>query len=415
MRKQQILIAFIVPAVLLVGAPTLVAIEKSLTMEIGDPARKGEKAELVLDAITDTRTSDLLSPAEMVERLADKRLVLVGESHTDINFHRSQLRIIEELHRAGRQVLLGLEMFPYTKQEFLTAWSNGEYSEEAFLEAAEWYDAWGYHWNYYRDIFVFARDNGIPIYGLNTPREIISAVRKKGIDELTDEEKAQMPPGVDVDNEEHYALFKSYFDEDEDFHASMTEDQWKGMFAAQCTWDATFANNAKKVLDQHTDPKAVLVVLVGSGHVTYDLGIQRQLARWEDVPTAAVIPIPIVIEEEDGVIGEVQASYADFIWGVPPAIDPIYPSLGLSTRSAGDDDAKRTVIFIAEDSVAEHAGFQMGDLLLEVDGQPLPDRATFSELMAGMNWGDLSVITVKRGDEEVDLDVAFRRELGETD
>jgi uncharacterized iron-regulated protein len=410
LRKQQILIALIAFSLLLTAAPILFAIEKSLTMEIGDPARKDKKARLVLDAITDTRTGDLLSPAETAARLADKRLVLVGESHTDINFHRAQLRIIEELHKAGRKVLLGLEMFPYTKQEFLTAWSNGEYTEAEFLDAADWYDAWGYHWNYYRDIFVFARDNGIPVYGLNTPREIIAAVRKKGIDELTEEEKSQMPPGVDVDNDEHYALFKSYFDEDEDFHASMTEEQWRGMFAAQCTWDATFANNAKKVLDEHPDPNAVLVVLVGSGHTTYDLGIQRQMAQWAEVPTATVIPIPIVIEEDDGLITEVQASYADYIWGMPPAIDPIYPSLGLSTRSAGGDDEKRTVIFIAEDSVAEQAGFQMGDLLLEVDGEPLSDRASFSEILAGMNWGDRAVVTVERGESEVDLEVVFRRE-----
>jgi hypothetical protein len=212
-----------------------------------------------------------------------------------------------------------------------------------------------------------------------------------------------------VDNEEHYALFKSYFDENQDFHASMTEEQWRGMFAAQCTWDATFAHNALKVLEEHPEPQAVLVVLVGSGHITYDLGIQRQMASWAEVPTATVIPIPIVLEEEEGTIAEVQASYADFIWGLPPATDPIYPSLGLSTRSAGDDEARRTVIFIAEGSVAEAAGFQMGDVLLEVDGQPIPDRAAFSELMAGMRWGDRAVIKVKRADAEVEVGVEFRR------
>ena len=274
MSKLSVTQATLCLFMLIAAAPAARAIEKSLIMEVGDPARKDQKATLALDAITDTRTGDLLSPGELATRLADKRLVLVGESHTDINFHRAQLGIIKALHDSGRQVLLGLEMFPYTKQEFLTAWSSGEYTEQEFLDASEWYDAWGYHWNYYREIFVFALDNGIPVYGLNTPREIISAVRKKGIDELSEEEKAQMPPGVDVDNEEHFALFKSYFDENEDFHASMTEEQWRGMFAAQCTWDATFANNALKVLNKHPQPEAVLVVLVGSGHVTYDLGIQ---------------------------------------------------------------------------------------------------------------------------------------------
>ncbi len=38
-----------------------------------------------------------------------------------------------------------------------------------------------------------------------------------------------------------------------------------------------------------------------------------------------MIPIPIVLDEDDGVIDAVQASYADFIWGMPAATDPIYP------------------------------------------------------------------------------------------
>lgn len=413
MERTRHLTAALTLTIALMPAVGVLAVEKSLVMEIGDPARKDKKAELVLDAITDTRTGDQLSPAEMAQRLANKRLVLVGESHTDINFHRAQLRVIQELHMAGRKVLLGLEMFPYTEQEFLTAWSAGEYSEEEFLEAAEWYEAWGYHWDYYRDIFLFARDNSLPVYALNTPREIISAVRKKGFDELSDEQRAQMPPGVDTESDDHLALFKSYFDENEDFHASMTEEQWQAMFAAQCAWDATFAHNSLKVLKKHPDPEAVLVVLVGSGHVTYDLGIQRQMAQWAEVPTAAVIPIPIVIEEEEGVISEVQASYADFIWGMPAATDPIYPSLGLSTRSSGDVE-QRTVIYIAEESVAERAGFQMGDILVALDGEPLPDKKTLARLMAEKRWGDRAVVRVQRGEEEVDLQVAFRRQPSES-
>jgi len=80
-------------------------------------------------------------------------------------------------------------------------------------------------------------------------------------------------------SDEHYELFLSFFDEEDDFHATMTDEQWKMMFGAQCTWDATFAHNALQVLEKHPEPEAVRVVLVGSGHVTYDLGIQRQLAN----------------------------------------------------------------------------------------------------------------------------------------
>ena len=33
--------------------------------------------------------------------------------------HRAQLRLLEELQKTGRPLLIGLEMFPYTAQEGL--------------------------------------------------------------------------------------------------------------------------------------------------------------------------------------------------------------------------------------------------------------------------------------------------------
>jgi uncharacterized iron-regulated protein len=324
MTRNRTSVAVLAVLVALTALPATGEIDRPYRMEIGDPARKTHKADLVLDAITDTRTGELLSPAQLADRLADRRIVFMGESHTDIFFHRAQFQIIEALQNAGREVLIGLEMYPYTKQDLLDNWVAGRYTEEGFLEISRWYEAWGYHWDYYRSIFMFAKENGIPMYGLNTPREVIAAVRKQGFEELTEEQMAQMPPAVDTDNAEHMELFKAFF-EDEDFHASMTDEQWQGMFDAQCTWDATFGNNALKALEKHPDSNAILVVLVGSGHVTYDLGIQRQIAQWEQIPMATVIPINV--EDGEGqIIAEVQASYADFLWGMPPVTDPIYPS-----------------------------------------------------------------------------------------
>ena len=380
-----------------------------MRLEIGDPERKDGTAPLILDAITDTRTLEQLSSDELAERLATARIVLIGESHTDINFHRVQLRLIQALHEAGRRVLIGLEMYPYTKQEFLDNWIEGRYSEQGFLDLSGWYESWGYHWNYYRDIFLFARTNRLPMIALNTPREVISAVGKEGLESLTEEQREHLPPEVDTDSDEHFALFKAFFD-DEDFHASMSDEQWRSMFEAQCAWDATFGYNALQALEKTDDPDAVLVVLVGSGHTAYDLGIQRQIANWSEIEVRTVIPISIRGRDEREPITEVQASYADFVWGLPAEDYPIYPSLGLSTRSAGDDEARRTVIFIAEDSVAERAGFKMGDTLLSMDGQPLPDRQTFARLMAEKRWADRTMIRVLRDGSEIDLEVSFRRE-----
>ena len=84
-------------------APVLHGQDRSLHLAIGDPARKDREAPVVLDGITDTRTGEVITPAELPKRLAGARLVLVGESHTDMDFHRPELRVVEELARpAGR-------------------------------------------------------------------------------------------------------------------------------------------------------------------------------------------------------------------------------------------------------------------------------------------------------------------------
>ena len=159
-----------------------------LHMEIGDPARQGREVELRLDGITDTATGEIITPQQMAERLDDVGLLFVGETHTNQEFHDVQFKVIEALHRAGREVMIGLEMFPHTRQDSLDAWIDGAYTEDGFVELAKWYTYWGYRWEYYRDIFLFARDNGIRMYGVNTPRDVVKSVRKKGFKDLTPEE-----------------------------------------------------------------------------------------------------------------------------------------------------------------------------------------------------------------------------------
>jgi uncharacterized iron-regulated protein len=380
--------------------------DKSLHLAIGDPARKGKEAPVVLDGITDTRTGELITPAELPKRLAGARLVLVGESHTDMDFHRSQLRVLQELARSGRPVLVGLEMYPYTEQRYLDDWVDGRLTEEAFLKTSRWYEAWGYNWLYYRDLFLFCRDHNLRMVAVNAPREVVTAVRKKGFQGLTPEEAAHIPTDIDTSSPEHRALFKSFFEGGGDsLHSGMSEAQWDSMIAAQSTWDATMAFNAVQALQGGKD--AVMVVLVGSGHVVYGLGIQRQAARHFDGGIATVVPVS-VRDAEGHEVKTVQASYADFVWGLPAAGDPLYPSLGLSTEAAEGGKALK-VILVSEKSPAEKAGVQVGDVIVSLDGAPVPDKETLNRLVAAERWGDEAALTVKRGSDTRVFRVALRR------
>ena len=382
--------------------------QKIFHLEIGDAQRRTRDARVVLDGITDTATGDVISANQLAARMRDTRLLLVGESHTTADFHRVQLRVIKALQESGRKVMIGLEMFPYTEQKSLDNWRDGLLTEGGFLTLARWYEFWGYHWNYYRDIFLYARDNRIPIYGLNTPRAVVTAVRQKGIDKLSEADRQQVPPNIDIDERDHLTFFKASFEDDGSMHGAMPDSMLKSMQAAQATWDASMGYNSVKVL-KAAPADSILVVLVGSGHVAYGVGIEHQAKQWFDGRITTLIPVPVQ-DSEDKSVASVRASYANFVWGIPYERDSLYPSLGFSTSETG---GVRKIIAIDKESVAAQSGFQVDDQVIGLDGIAVPDRETWNRMMAGKNWGDTAVVTVKRGGSEVKITAELRRTLKE--
>lgn len=384
---------------------TLLAGQEGLHMKIGDPARSGREVPVVLDGVTDTATGELITPEEMAKRLQGVGVLFIGENHTNQEFHDVQFRAIRALHEAGREVLVGLEMFPYPAQPVLDNWNDHRYTEEGFVELGGWYENWGYHWNYYRNIFLYARDKGIRMYAVNSPRDLVKSMRSKGFDALTPEEAAHLPPVIAPETEDYRRLFRASFDSDDALH--MNEQMLAGLYRAQMTWDATMGWNALQALRQHGGKDAIMVVLIGAGHVTYGMGAERQIAPHYDGRIASLIPV--MVKDDDGKdVKQVRASYANFVWGLPEEIDTVYPSIGVSLMGKLGKDPGQ-IIQVSDDSVAERAGLKVGDVLLSLDGAPLASDNGLRKLMAGYRWGDVAKALVRRDGREITLDVPFRR------
>ncbi len=396
---------------LLVAPVCLLAADKVLDLPLGDPARRDRQAPVVLDGVTDTAKGDVVTPRELAARLDDVALLFVGESHTDYEFHQVQLRVLEELARRGRKVLIGLEMYPVgdlALQTALDRWSaEPAYPEADFLSQSRWYNNWGYNWEYYRPIFQFARQHGIRMFGLNVPRKVVQVARSKGLEALTPEQRALLPAKIDTESAEHRRLFRAFFSAEE-MHGRMSDEMFEGMFRAQCTWDAAMAHNALQALERFGGEHAIMVVLIGEGHVAYGLGAERQAKLSFTGRIASVIPVPIEDAKTKAPIKEARASYADFFWGVPPERDPLFPVLGLSAPER-DPGQPLTVIQVEKDSVAAAAGFAEGDQLVAMDDTPIDQKETFNRLMSEKRWGDSARFDIRRGDELKTLTANFRR------
>ena len=384
------------------AGPALAQDVRQLT--VGDPERRDRQVAVEIDRLTDTRSGETLTPAELAGRLDGVRLLLVGESHTNMEAHRVQLAVVRGLVEAGREVLIGLEMYPYTEQDRLDQWTDGLLTEKGFVLLSGWYRNWGYNWGYYRSIFEYARHNGVSMVAVNTPRSVVTAVREKGFDGLSELEAAHIPPRIDTDNDDHLRLFRAYMGPPGSGH-EVGEEALVSMFEAQCTWDATMAYNAVRSLEDH--PEAIMVVLVGSGHVAYGLGIQRQAEIWFDGQVASLIPVPVGGDEDNGGT-RAQASYADFIWGVAPEAHTLYPGIGFSTRQPDPEDPIE-IIILPPDSAASEAGVKVGDTLVSIDGIAIPDEAAMKRLVADKRWGDGIVLGLERAGESVEAAFLFRR------
>jgi S1-C subfamily serine protease len=168
------------------------------------------------------------------------------------------------------------------------------------------------------------------------------------------------------------------------------------------------AFHAVKAWREAKDEKAIVVVLVGSGHVAYGLGIARQARRSFDGEVSSVIPIEVAKGEKGEATTQVRASYADIAWGVPAEPSLAYPSFGITpvTRSA---DQLQQVVVVDRNSPAAQAGVTVGDIVLAIDGQPVTSRESFNRLSVTKNWGDAADVKLRRGSEEITLKLFLRR------
>ena len=314
----------------------------------------------------------MITPPELAARLDGVKLLFVGESHTDIEFHEVQLRVIQELHERGRQVLVGLEMYPVaaSRRGSTAGLGQGARPRRRFLAESHWYKNWGYHWNYYRDIFLFARAERDPRCSASTCRaRSCRRSRTKGFDALTPEQRALLPERIDTENAEHQRLFRAFFGADglaarQHARRDVPGDVPRAVHLGRGDGAGTRSRRSKK----HGGEKAIMVVLIGSGHVAYGLGAERQARLWFDGKTASVIPVPVARRgARDAASSKVQASYADFVWGLPPSTDPLYPSVGISTPEQKSGERYK-VIMVGKESPAAAAGFKVGDELVSMDG-----------------------------------------------
>jgi uncharacterized iron-regulated protein len=305
----------------------------------------------------------------MIDEMRTARIVHVGETHNSMPMHEIEFQVIRALYARDRHLAIGLEMVPVTLQEALDKWTAGILTKEEFLREIRWYVTWNFNFGYYEKIFDFAREHRLPIYALNAPREVISKIRMRGWDALTDEEKAFFPGVPDTTNADHRALIRAVF-ESSDIPEGMKgpglDSVFEGLYRSQSAWDEVMGANAVKAVEAEGRR---LVVCVGSGHLLYNLGLNRRAYERSKLPFKTVIAVEVPAGQKSLAVSR---AIGDYVFGLAAQDKPAFPNIGLGLKKV--DGLENLVVDPKPaEGASSRAGFEKGDVILSVDGRAYTD------------------------------------------
>lgn len=274
-----------------------------MQLSIGDQ----NKFDVFVGKNYDSKTEKTVEIDEIANAAKPFRWVYVGESHDNPDAHKIQAQVIAALVKAGRKVVVGMEMYTRPIQPVLNEWSTGNMTEEEFIKKSEWKTQWGFEYSLYKPIFDVVKDNKLSLVGLNVPRDWVRTVSRQGWDSLPQEAKDQLPQ-LFLDNKEHRILFEALIGAEHPLGAAAD-----GMYRGQVLWDEGMADTAIKWMQINgQDPKTVFVVIAGNGHVMYRQGINYRIERRLKEKGITIVPADIEGEKVT-VVGGV----ADYVVGVP--------------------------------------------------------------------------------------------------
>jgi len=400
-----------------IGVATAVSAAEVDLLPLGDPARALELASAPPGAFYDTHTGGEVAFDDMVAAMASSRVILLGEDHTRMEQKLVQARILDALAERGARLVLGMEFFDRGDREVLAKWVDGSLDGDAFLLASGWYDRGSTRFEYFRPIMEVARRRGIPVVGLNVPRAIPRTVNMRGLAGLDEAQRREVGEVTTDGSPEHRYLIARYFG---DTVAMLPPGWFDNMYAAQCLWDVVMA---RSILADLPDD-ATMVVVVGSGHVAYGLGIARRIAderRAASLPPLQVttyVPVEAPAPDPEGEPsghpmgghgdeasvppGQFVRSLADVVAVFPPSGGiEAFPSLGI--QLAATDDGRPKISRVWPDTVAEGVGLAAGDIVQTLDGRAPADLAHLRLELAGLEWGVRTELVVERDGKPVSV------------
>ncbi|MCP9835329.1 MULTISPECIES: ChaN family lipoprotein [unclassified Cyanobium] len=342
-----------------------------------------------------------VAAGDLLDRLARRPVVLLGERHDSAAHHRWQLATLQALQERSPDLSLGLEMVPRRLQPVLDRWVAGDLKERAFLEALDWPAIWGYDADLYLPILRFARDRRLPLLALNVDRLLVRRVRAEGFAAVPARERegvGRPAPASAAYRTQLHRLWQHhpFVPTSGQRRPGLEDPSFVRFVESQLLWDRAMAEAIADRRRRH--PGAPVVALIGNGHLAGGHGVPHQLRALGLAQAAWLLPW-------DGGLdcAVLQPGLATAVFGVvsrPPA--GLRLGVYLETHSG-----RVEIRQVAPGSLAERSGLRVGDRITAIDGQPVSSARQVIERLAAHPAARPLGLTLRREGRLLPLQLAL--------
>lgn len=243
-------------------------------------------AHPLIGRTVDARTGETLIRATLIERLRDRRFILIGERHDNPVHHRLQAALIAALGAPGDAVVF--EMLGEAQADALPA-PGDAVDLEKLGEALAWETRGWPDFAHYRPIFEAAGERGLRLLPGAPARAEVMAVARGGLDALAAGERADLPLDRPLPEADRTRLL----DRIEAAHCGHApRDRLGPMLDAQRLKDARMA----RAMVRAAETGARVFLIAGGEHVRGDWGVPRYLRLLGVADTAIATVLPVEVE-----------------------------------------------------------------------------------------------------------------------
>lgn len=239
---------------------------------------------------------------DIVSAMGSHQVVFIGETHDDPTGHMLELELLKRaaLTRGAaaasagslRPVVLSLEFFERDVQLPLDEYLAGRISESSFRADTR---PWKRYQSDYRPLIELSKEHKLPVIAANTPRRYVTLVTRNGrasLNDLSAQALAFLPPlpygkASPAYRSQWISMIAKVMEQEgmkcgvpvPDADAPPgTHQNMANQLDSQVLWDATMAHSIARYLE--TQPKALVLHMVGGFHVERGTGIPEQLQAY---------------------------------------------------------------------------------------------------------------------------------------